>query len=256
MADPTPAPLAAMARRLGAWRRLEAADRDAILALPFSMRSVEAGQAIVTEGQRPTQVCVLREGYAFRQKVVGGGARQILAIHIPGDLVDLHNALLDYADHSVQALTSAHVVLIPRDAVEALAAARPAVAMAMWHETLVDAAVLREWTTSIGRRAAQVRLAHLLCELMVRLRAAGQASDRSYDIPMSQEQLADCTGMTAIHLNRMLMSLERAGAIARRGRSVSIVDWDKLVELGDFDDGYLHLPGHARSSRRKVVAAE
>jgi CRP-like cAMP-binding protein len=210
MADPTPAPLAAVVRRLSAWRRLDAADRDAILALPFSLRSFEAGDSIVNEGDRPRQICVLREGYAFRQKMVGGGARQILAIHIPGDLVDLHNALLDYADHGVQALTAAHVVLIPREAAVAVASERPNVAMAMWHETLVDAAILREWTTSIGRRAAQVRLAHLLCELMVRLRAAGQAEDRGYDIPMSQEQLADCTGMTAIHLNRMLMSLERA----------------------------------------------
>jgi CRP-like cAMP-binding protein len=255
MADIGRTPLAPMVRKLGTWRRFDEADREAILALPFTLRSFEPGESILAEGDTPTQVCLLRSGYLYRQKVVGSGARQILAIHIPGDIADLHNALLSYADHSVQALTVAQTVMIPREAIVALANLRPRVAMAMWHETLVDGAILREWITRIGRRTAQVRLAHLLCELMVRLRAAGQAGASGYEIPMSQEQLADCTGMTAIHLNRMLMSLERAGAIGRRGRSVTVLDWNRLVELGDFNGAYLHLPRH-RSAVYEQAAAE
>jgi CRP-like cAMP-binding protein len=256
MADNALAPLAPFVRKLGSWRRFDEADQAAILSLPFTLRSFESGEFIVSEGLPPTHVCLLRCGYLYRQKIVGSGARQILAIHIPGDVADLHNALLNYSDHSVQALTAGEAAMIPREAVVALADARPRVGMAMWHETLVDAAVLREWTTNIGRRTAQARLAHMLCELMVRLRAAGEAGGTAYEIPMSQEQLADCTGMTAIHLNRMLMSLERAGAIARRGRSVSILDWRKLAKLGDFDEAYLHLPVRTRQTDKHLEAAE
>ena len=192
----------------------------------------------------------------MRQKIVGSGARQILGIHIPGDLVDLQNSLLAYADHSVQALTSVQAILVPREAIIALALSRPNVGMAMWYDTLVDASILREWTASIGRRSAEARLAHLLCELLVRLRAIGMANGGQYDIPMSQEQLADCTGMTPIHLNRMLMGLERAGTISRRSRALSITNWEVLAAAGDFDPAYLHLDeGVARTMDRLAAAS-
>lgn len=256
MADNARAPLAPMVRKLSSWRRFDDDDRGAILALSYTLINFEPGEFLVSEGDKPSHVCLLRSGYLYRQKIVGSGARQILAVHIPGDLPDLHNALLDHSDHSVQAMTAGQAAMIPREQIIALANARPKVGMAMWHETLVDTAILREWMTNIGRRTAQARLAHMLCELMVRLGAAGQAGDAAYEIPMTQEQLADCTGMTAIHLNRMLMSLERAGAIARRGRSVSILDWRKLVKLGDFDEAYLHLPARSRRPEKQLEAAE
>jgi CRP-like cAMP-binding protein len=232
--------------RLASWRTLTDEDREAIVALPCMLKTLLPGQYLIAEGEPPKHVCVLKSGFMYRQKIVGNGGRQILAIHVSGDWVDLQHALLDQADHSVQALTTAQVVLLPREAVIALAAARPNVALAMWHETLIEASIMREWTANIGRRPAQVRLAHLLCELLLRLRSAGQSEAQTYEIPMTQEQLGDCTGMTAIHLNRMLMQLERAGAIARRGRSVKVLDWNRLTQMGDFDPAYLHDLGTAR----------
>lgn len=246
-------PFGPIVDRLTASRPLSDSDCAAISALPHILKTLAPDQYLITEGERPTQVCLLRSGFMYRQKVVGDDARQILAIHVPGDWVDLQNALLDTADHSVQALTVAQVVLIPREAVITLAAAHPNVALAMWRETLIDAAIMRQWAANIGRRPALGRLAHLLCELLLRLRAVGQGGN-SYEIPMSQEQLADCTGMTAIHLNRMLMSLERAGTIARRGRSVSVLNWNELARMGNFNPAYLHAIGTAQDLDRLAAA--
>jgi CRP-like cAMP-binding protein len=154
--------------------------------------------------------------------------------------VDLQNSLLRIADHDVQALTEAHVAFIPVDAVRELAFSRPRVGMAMWYDTLVDASVHREWTANLGRRDARTRVAHLLCEFGVRLQDAGLGNLRSYDMPMTQEQLADATGLTSVHVNRTLKSLDREGLTQRTLRSVSIDDWSRLAKAGDFDSRYLH----------------
>lgn len=184
----------------------------------------------------------LVSGFAIRHKIVAGGARQIMSIHMKGDIVDLQNSFLGVADHSVQVLTEAEVALIPRESVRQLAFERPAVGMAMWFDTLVDASVFREWIANVGRRDAHTRIAHLLCEFSLRLNVAGLREATDYELPMSQEHLADCTGLTPVHVNRMLKLLENEGLISRRsGRSVTIGDWNKLAYAGDFDSNYLHL---------------
>ncbi len=235
-------PLAPMLGKLCARGTLDDADRAAVLALPYKLKAHDADGYIVREGDIATHSCLLRTGFAYRQKIVKTGERQICSIHLPGDMVDLQNSLLVVADHSVQCLTRADTALIPREAVIELAFRRPNIGLAMWYDTLVDAAIFREWTTNIGRRDARTRLAHILCEFAMRMAAAGLGDHTAYDLPMSQQELGDCTGLTPVHVNRMLRSLEEAGLIARKQRSVSILDWDGLVSAGDFDAAYLHLP--------------
>jgi CRP-like cAMP-binding protein len=239
-------PLAPMLRKLSQWADLDEADQQALLDLPHSARSLPAGSHIVRDGDKPSHSCLLVSGFAYRHKIVGDGGRQILAVHMTGDVVDLQNSLLGTADHNVQTLSPVEVAYIPRDAVRQLAFSRPAIGMAMWYDTLVDGSVHREWTANVGRRDARTRTAHLLCEFGIRLEAAGLGSTLEYEMPMTQEQLADALGLTAVHVNRTLMALDREGLTKRSKRSVTIREWKKLAEAGDFNSAYLHMPEESR----------
>jgi CRP-like cAMP-binding protein len=238
------ATLAPMLRKLEYWAFLNEEDREALLALPYTRKTIEPHHYIVREGDRPTHSCVLLSGLAYRHKIVATGARQILSIHMSGDIVDLQNSLLGIADHNVQALTNSEVAFIPREAVVQLAFERPAIGQALWYDTLVDGSIFREWIANVGRRDARTRIAHLLCEFALRQEAAGLGNHMEWELPMTQEQLADCTGLTPIHVNRMLQSLGRDGLISRTRRSVTVNDWKALAKAGDFESTYLHLPEH------------
>lgn len=231
-----------MLRKLGYWGDFDAGDEHAILNLPHRTRTIQRNGYIARERDRTTHSCVLLSGFAIRHKIVANGLRQIVAIHMKGDMVDLQNSFLGIADHSVQVLTDAEIALIPADAIKELAFERPRVGMAMWFDTLVDASVFREWIANVGRRDAHTRVAHLLCEFALRLKVAGLGTATDYELPMTQEQIADCTGLTPVHVNRMLKLLEAENLIARQSsRAVTIGDWNKLAEAGDFDSNYLHL---------------
>jgi CRP-like cAMP-binding protein len=181
-------------------------------------------------------------GYSIRSKLTAAGGRQILAIHVKGECVDLQNSLLKVADHSVQMLTPGTVALIPREAVVRLTLDRPKIGHAMWIDTLVDGSIFREWIANVGRRDARTRVAHLLCEFALRLKSAGLGDETGYELPMTQEQLADTTGLTQVHVNRTLKALERDGLIQRASaRAIDIGDWRKLADAGDFDSNYLHM---------------
>ncbi len=216
-------------------------DKSAILALPYIERTLDPDQYIVWDGDRPANSCMIVSGFAFRHKLIKDGSRQIYSIHMKGDLVDLQNALLKTADHNVQTMTRCHVIMISIEAVRALAAAQPTVGMAMWHETLIDASIFREWITNVGRRDAKARIAHILCEFAIRMEKAGLGERGAVALPMTQEQLADSVGLTPIHVNRTLKSLEEQGLISRQKRAILIPDWRKLAVVGDFDARYLHL---------------
>jgi CRP-like cAMP-binding protein len=233
--------LAPMVRKLSLWKHLSEHDREAILALPFTLRSLTAGQYLVWDGDKPQTTCLLRSGFAFRHKSAGNGGRQIVSIHMKGDVVDLQNSLLGVADHNVQMLTPGEVALIPVDAVRELAFANPTVGMAMWYETLVEGSIFREWVLNIGRRDARTRIAHLLCEFAVRLEIAELGRQTDYELPITQEQLADAVSLTPVHVNRTLMKLQEDGLITRTKRVVTIGDWKKLAKEGDFEPRYLHL---------------
>lgn len=221
---------------------LDAADRAAILALPSIVKLIERHHFVVREHDVATRSCLMLSGYSVRSKVVASGNRQIVSVHMKGEMVDLQNSLLGKADHSVQMLTSSKVALIPREDVAKLAMERPMVARAMWIDTLVDASIFREWIANVGRRDARTRIAHLLCEFSLRLKVAGLGEENNYELPMTQEQLGDATGLTSVHVNRTMKTLEAEGLIERTDpRSIHIGDWRKLAEAGDFDSNYLHM---------------
>ena len=237
-----PNSLGHLVERLAYRTKLSEDDRAAILALPFTTRAVERNQFIVRERDLATHTCVMLRGYSIRSKLVKTGHRQIVAVHMRGDVVDLECSLLRVADHSVQMLTPGKVAMIPRDEIIRLTMERPSVAHAMWVDTLVDGSIFREWIANVGRRDARTRIAHILCEFAIRLRLAGLGENNRYEMPMTQEQLADATGMTSVHVNRTLRGLEEEGLVERpHPRAIWIGDWRRLAEVGDFDTGYLHL---------------
>ena len=246
---PSTAPLDPMVRKLDYWGGLTAEDCAAIRALPHRVKMLERCDYVIREGDRAEYSCVLLSGYAIRQKIVGSGQRQIMAIHMKGELIDLQNSLLLIADHSLQMLTAGQIAMVPREEILKIAAERPAVGKAMWMDTLVDGSIFREWITNVGRRDARTRLAHLFCEFSLRLKHAGLGDQARYELPMTQEQLADSTGLTSVHVNRTMKSLEANGLIQRASaRSIVIADWRKLADAGDFQSGYLHLhPGDAEA---------
>ena len=223
-------------------------DRAQIAALPFKVRTIDASTYMLREGQRPTRCAFILEGLAYRQKLTPNGEREIVSILMPGEFVDLQNLFLDESDHNIQALTDCTILMIPIDELTAVAMKHPAIGKALWRETLVEAAVLREWVANIGRRDARARTAHMLCEVAVRREHAGLGSREPFDLPMTQEQLGDALGLTAVHVNRTLKTLEAEGLITRNKRSVTVANWRGLRSVGDFTSNYLHLPG-VKSSR-------
>jgi CRP-like cAMP-binding protein len=220
---------------------LDEADRQALYDLPFEIRHVDANRYIVREGDRPPGATLIVEGLAFRQKVTVEGARQILSVHIPGDFVDLEGSLLRIADHNVQALTRCQVAIVPREAIIRLIDNHAKIAHAMWIDTLIDASIYREWIVNVGRRSSRAGMCHLLCEFARRLEAGGLAEAAGYELPMTQEQLADALGITPVHVNRILRDLDREGLIVRNKRFVRVPSWEALRKCGGFSELYLHL---------------
>ncbi|HEX8400393.1 MAG TPA: Crp/Fnr family transcriptional regulator [Allosphingosinicella sp.] len=234
-------PLEILVRNLELRTRLSAEDRDAVMALPYTLRTLEPSSYTVREADPPEACAVLISGFAYRQKLTGDGARQIVALHIPGDALDFQNLFLDVSDHSVQMLTRAEVAFVPREDLQALARSRSGVGHAILVKILVEASVFREWVLNVGRRDSRARLAHLLCELAVRLDAEGLAQEYGYELPMTQEQLADAVGLTPVHVNRTLKALEAEGLITRTRRNISFPNWQQMRRVGDFNQRYLHL---------------
>ena len=234
-------PLELLVRNLELRSRLPTEARQAVLNLPYTLRTLEAGTYTIRESDAPEHCAILVSGFAYRQKLTGDGARQIVALHIPGDALDFQNLFLDVSDHSIQMLTRAEVALVTIRDLQVLARREPAVGHAILVKILVEASIFREWVLNVGRRDSRMRVAHLLCELGVRLDAEGLAQDYGYDLPMTQEQLADAVGLTPVHVNRTLKALEAEGLIVRSKRSISFPDWKQLRLVGDFNQRYLHL---------------
>ena len=232
--------LTPLVRRWSKHANLTADDCDAILALPFTRKTFGKDAYVVREGQQATDCTLLLKGFCYRQKLLRDGARQIISFHIPTEFVDLQNGILGLADHSVQSVNRCEMALVPREALLELMANRPAVRLAIWIDTLIDASIFREWVVNVGRRDFRARIAHLLCELAVRLKWIGADKGGTFDFPLTQEQLADATGLTAVHTNRTLQSLRRDRLIQLTSGNLQVLDWEGLREAGDFEELYLH----------------
>lgn len=219
---------------------LDDCDRDAVRALPHALFSSGADEYLVREGQRETSCCILRSGFACRQKRTDNGARQIVSFHIPGDILDLQNLLFALADHSIQTITDATYLVVPAEDLKRVANLRPNVAEALWRDTFIDASVFREWVLNVGRRDARARIAHMLCEFAIRCEQAGLGDAETLALPMTAEQIGDATGLTRVHVNRTLASLVAEDVLAYGQPAVRIARLGRLRRIARFDATYLH----------------
>jgi CRP-like cAMP-binding protein len=206
-----------------------------------SVETFDAGVDIVREGDVADHSCLILEGWTVRAKTLADGRRQITAFHIPGDFVDLHSFLLKPMDHTITALTSCKMSLTPHAALRRISEEHPHLTRMLWLSTLIDAAIHREWLVAIGRLSATAHLAHLLCELYLRLEVVGLAKDFRFEFPVTQTVLADALGLSTVHVNRVIQELRRDNLVAWRGIQVTIKDWDALVRIAEFDSTYLNL---------------
>jgi CRP-like cAMP-binding protein len=196
---------------------------------------------LIQEGDRPSHVIIMLEGWAFRYKVLADGRRQIMAFLLPGDLCDPHVFILDRMDHSIGLLTDARLAFIPKETIIDLTDRHPHVARGFWWSSLVDEAVLRHWLLNVGQRDAYDRIAHLFCELWDRLTQVGLRTGNQLEMPLTQEQLGDTMGLTGVHINRMIKRMREDGLIELQHRSLRILDIQRLREIADYDPTYLHL---------------
>ncbi|MGN6497819.1 MAG: Crp/Fnr family transcriptional regulator [Tsuneonella sp.] len=212
-------------------------ETDAVLALPTWTMEVAPNHDFVRLGEQVDQACLVVAGLVGRFDQNAKGARQITALHVPGDMPDLHSVMQPRATSALQALTTTTILKVPHRALREVAAAYPAIAEALWRDTMVDSMITAQWVVNVGRRDAESRIAHLLCEMACRY-GVGSTGAVVFKLPMTQQQLADATGLTPVHVNRCLQKLKASG-ISVRNRTVRVDSWDALVALGDFDRGYL-----------------
>jgi CRP-like cAMP-binding protein len=227
-------------RKLEGFVPLSEADRAALLKASENPQVIPAGTDLIREGDPPAGVFLILEGFACRYKLRDDGTRQIMAYLVPGDAGDVDVALLDAMDHSICTLSDCKVVLIAPETIRQLLQ-RPAVAFALRKSMLVDEATLREWLVNVGRRTAVERLAHLLTEVYLRLKVVGRVDETSFAWPLTQQDLADTTGQTSVHVNRALRELRERGLIELQQKHLTILDLPRLKQLAEFKPGYLHL---------------
>lgn len=224
-------------------------DREWLQSLTGRVEDLTSDQDLIREGDNPETVHLILEGFAARYKMTIDGKRQIFAYLIPGDFCDLHVALLKRMDHSIGTLSPCRVAtLLPSTIIE-ITERRPALARALWMTSLVDEATLREWLLNLGQRPARERIAHLFCEMHVRMRAVGLTTDGSFEFPLTQEELGDTTGLSIVHVNRSLKELREAGLVTMRNDRLIILDVERLKTFAGFDPAYLHLRGPASLAR-------
>jgi CRP-like cAMP-binding protein len=199
------------------------------------------GQDIVAEGSRPGYSTLIIEGLAARYKVLEDGGRQFTSLQVPGDFVDLHAFLLKTMDHGIIALSPCRVIAADHSRLRAITEQAPHLTRLLWLDTLVDGAIHREWIVAMGRRSKTAHLAHLVCELFVRLQVVKQTNGMSFRLPLSQAELADVLGLSVVHMNRVIGALRKIGVIGWANYMVTILDWQRLVEIAEFDPTYLSM---------------
>lgn len=216
-------------------------DLASVREIPIHVVPKAAGESIVREGDRPQQSFVLLDGLACTFKLSARGDRQIMAVHVRGDLPDVQSLHLKVMDCSIGALSPCRIGLIEHSVLRKLSRESPAVAAALWRHTLIEAAIFREWVLNVGRRPALSRMAHFFCELVVRLHAAEKCHGLRCEVPLTQGALGDVLGLSLVHVNRTLMELRNAKLVELRGGVLEVLDWPGLVARGEFDPMYLHL---------------
>jgi len=234
-------PLIRLVEKLANHAQVSDEARAEILQMPYAARQFGPGSYFVREGALADKCGVLMSGLAVCQKTSGAGDRQIVSVKIAGDILGLQNLYLDTPDHNIQALTQCDIITVPSKVLKTASEEYPEVSQAITLMMLKEASMLRELLLNIGRRDALARVAHFLCEFAIRISSPDKINNRSFELPMTQEQLGDALGLTAVHINRMLKILVRDSLIARNGKIIRFIDWDRLQEVADFSTRHLHL---------------
>lgn len=228
-------------RKLENFTRLSEENKRALMGLAPTAQQVGPDRDIVQEGDSPGHVNLILDGWACRYKTLEDGRRQIISFFVPGDICDTHVFVLREMDHSIATLTPVRLAQIPRDALLDLTDQHPRITRALWWETLVTAAIQREWTVNLGQRSGIERLAHLFCELFLRLRAVGLTDGDTCPLPITQDEIADAMGQTSVHVNRTLKEMRGMGLIILKGKRLTILDMGRLQRVALFNPNYLHL---------------
>lgn len=233
-------------RKLEQRDRLSDEEKHVLANAVARIREFGVDEDLVSEGERPSYSTLLLEGFAARYKDLADGRRQITAIHVPGDFVDLHSFLLHRMDHGIVALTPCRIGAVPHETLRHITERHPHLTRLLWLSTLIDGSIHRESLVGMGRRTALGRMAHLLCELFLRLQVIGQTEGDSFRLPLTQAELGDTLGLSTVHVNRVVQELRTAGLITWRGQVVTIENREGLVEVADFDPAFLHLENEPR----------
>ena len=227
--------------KLRARDEVPADEERAIRAAVAEVREYPADRTFIRPNEELTTSTLLLDGLICRYKDLRDGQRQITELHVAGDFADLHSFTLKRLDHNIMALTPARVAIFPHDRLREITEQHPHLTRILWFMTNLDAAIHREWVLSLGRRPALARLAHFFCEMHVRLEIVGLTQDLSFDLALTQVDLAECLGLTSIHVNRMLKILREQGLVELRGGKAEIRDLDGLRRVAEFSTDYLAL---------------
>lgn len=209
---------------------------------------------VVISGGHHDCIYVNHNGWLARYKILHKGTRQILDFILPGQIFGLPACLFPRAPYSVLAITEATVTAIPFDMVDNIFARDPALAKTLLWSTVQEAAILGEHLTDTGRRSAYERVSHLLLELLVRVNRNHRGGEMTLSIPLTQELIGDALGLTAVHVNRTLRALRQDKLIAVDGKSITIVDFEALSLLSDFEKSYLGQLGRLESKDTERTA--
>lgn len=214
---------------------------QALAAVLEPPRTVQAGSNIVREHNRPTHSTLLISGFSARYSTLRDGARQITEINVTGDFIDLHSLLMRQMDHGVAALTDCVVAQAPHTGLIDITERFPHLGRLLWLDTIIDAAIHRQWLVAMGRRSGLGHLAHLVCELYLRLQVVGRTGDMRFELPLTQSVLGDALGLSAVHVSRLISELRSEGLVNWSGGRIDILDWRRLAEIAEFDPTYLRL---------------
>ncbi|HWT30257.1 MAG TPA: Crp/Fnr family transcriptional regulator [Propylenella sp.] len=241
MTEPHPNPLI---RKFEHLYPLTAEEKRVLDSVCARTERFHADHDVVRIGDMPKECNLLLEGIVFRYEITPEGKRQIMSFQFPGDIFDAQSFVLDEMDHSIATLTPCKVGVIPHGTMREITEDFPRIARALWKDTLVDAAVFRKWLVSLGRKSAPQRIAHLMCEISLRLQAVNLNRGPTIDWPYTQAEIGDALGLSNVHVNRSMQTLRKGGSITLRNGTLTINDFDRLRDIGQFDPAYLHLRGN------------
>jgi CRP-like cAMP-binding protein len=209
------------------------------------IRRVKADELVIRAGEELNHSLMLIDGWMARSKDLAGGERQVTQLHVAGDFADLHSFTLKRLDDDVTTLSDCRIAVVPHENIREIIETHPRLGRTFWFSTNIDAAIQRELALSLGQRSAISRMAHLFCELYLRLDVVGKTVDDGYEFPLTQRELSECLGLTVVHANRTLQELRRRGLVELTNQRLTIRDRRGLEAIAEFDPSYLYLDHHS-----------